>query len=110
MKERGWGTRSIPALLFRESARTGVLRTVIRAGSLKEKSPANPRRQNRVGLLLFVDREVVLFHLRAHAIERVVHIVGQLEQLVLALVDRSVTQHLAPVEHLVPVFPAVNQN
>jgi hypothetical protein len=55
MKERGWGTRSIPALLFQP--------VCVNAGSFSS------------GLLLFVHREVVLFHLRAHAIERVVHIV-----------------------------------
>jgi hypothetical protein len=32
-------------------------------------------KETESGLLLFVDREVVLFHFRAHTIERVVHIV-----------------------------------
>ena len=55
IKERGWGTRSIPAFAF----------------------PVDPRiRGEQAGwLLLFVDREVVLFHLRADAFERIIHIV-----------------------------------
>ena len=69
-----------------------------------------PAPQDIRAATLFVERQVVLFHLRADAIERVVHVVGKFQQLVFALADRSGAHHVAPVEDLVPVFPAVNQD
>ncbi len=43
-------------------------------------------------------------------IERLIHRIREFEQVIFSLADRAPAHHGFPVQHLVPIFPPVNQN
>ena len=64
----------------------------------------------REGFAFDIQVQVVRLEVAADVIERFVHRIGELQKFVIAFVHGSGADHVAPVDQLVPVFPAVNQN
>src|SRR5437879_64017 len=55
-------------------------------------------------------RHVKLFETAADAVERLVHAVGKLQQVVFAPVDGAPIEHLPPVDYAIPITAAVNED
>ena len=53
---------------------------------------------------------MIFLHVGADVLESFVDSIGELQELVFALVDGSSANHVAPVEDFVPVPPAINQD
>src|SRR5579872_4499930 len=54
--------------------------------------------------------QVMLLQIGAHALESLIHAIGKCEQIVFLLRDGPGANHFVPVQYLVPIFPAINQN
>ena len=64
----------------------------------------------REGLAFDIEMQVMGFEVAADVIESFVHGIGELQELVIALVHGARADHVAPVDKFVPVSSAVNQN
>src|ERR1700756_3982685 len=76
--------------------------------SCSRKCRKERSRRSRLDLQVGIKLHMIFFKAFANAGERVVHVVGKLQHLVLILIDHAPAHHGLKVQNFVPIFSPVN--